>query len=110
VPLAGTLVGALPLVVLAAASSGQRALAVIAVFVAYQIIENLFVQRSVERLTVRVGPFITLAAGLVGLELSGIAGALLATLAGTIAVTTVNELAKSAAAEEHPGDGERSTE
>ncbi len=109
VPLAGTLVGALPIVVLAAASSGPRALAVTVVFAAYQTIENLVVGRRVERSTVRVGPFVTLAAGLVGLELSGIAGALLATLAATIAVTTANELAKSTAAEEHPGVEERSS-
>ncbi len=109
VPLAGALVGALPIVVLAAASSGPRALAVIVVFIAYQAIENLLVERNVERSTVRVGPFITLVAGLVGLELSGIAGALLTTLAATIIVTTTNELAKSAAAKEHPTVEERST-
>ncbi len=108
VPLAGALVGALPIVVLAMASSGTRALAVVMVFIAYQVLENLLVERSVERTTVRVGPFITLAAGLVGLELSGIAGALLATLAATIAVSTANELAKSRAAQEHAGAEERS--
>ena len=67
----------------------------ILVFVAYQAVENLLVQRSVERSTVRVGPFVTIAAGLVGLELSGVAGALLAVLAATIALTVADELAKS---------------
>jgi predicted PurR-regulated permease PerM len=108
VPLAGALVGALPIVILAATSSAERALAVVMVFVAYQAIENLLVERNVERSTVRVGPFVTLAAGLVGLELSGIAGALLATLAATIAMTTADELAKSIVSQEHPADGERS--
>ena len=93
VPLAGAFVGALPIVALAAASSGDRAIAVALFFVAYQAIENLVVQRDVERSTVRVGPFVTLAAGLVGLELSGTAGALLAVLAATMAVTAVDELA-----------------
>ena len=102
VPLAGALIGALPIVVLAAASSGERAVTLIVVFVAYQALENLLVQRSVERSTVRVGPFVTLAAGLVGLELSGVAGALLAVLAATIAVTVADELAKSEPAEPEP--------
>jgi predicted PurR-regulated permease PerM len=110
VPLAGTLVGALPIVGLAATSSGNRALAVIIVFIGYQVLENLLIERSVERATVRVGPFITLAAGLVGLELSGIAGALLAVLGATVAVTTANEVAKSAAAQEHSGADQRSGE
>jgi predicted PurR-regulated permease PerM len=93
VPLAGTVVGALPIVALAAASSGERALVVALAFVAYQLVENLLVQRNVERATVKVGPFVTLAAGLVGLELSGAAGALLAVLAATMVVTAADELA-----------------
>lgn len=96
VPLAGAFVGALPIVLLAAATSGDRALVLVVVFVAYQVIENLLVQRSVERSTVRVGPFVTIAAGLVGLELSGVAGALLAVLAATIALTTVDQLSEPA--------------
>lgn len=96
VPLAGAFVGALPIVVLAAAASGERAVVLIVVFVAYQAVENLLVQRSVERATVRVGPFVTIAAGLVGLELSGVAGALLAVLAATIALATAAQLAPPA--------------
>ncbi len=106
VPLAGAVVGALPIVLLAAASSGERALVVAVAFVVYQTVENLLVQRSVERSTVRVGPFVTLAAGLVGLELSGVAGALLAVLAATIAVAAADELAKAQLAEVSP-PGER---
>lgn len=96
VPLAGALIGAMPIVVLAATSSGERSVVLIVVFVTYQAVENLLVQRRVERSTVRVGPFVTVAAGLVGLELSGVAGALLAVLAATIAVTAADELAQSA--------------
>ena len=93
VPVAGAAVGALPIVALAAASSGERAVVVAVAFVAYQVIENVLVQRNVERATVKVGPFVTLAAGLVGLELSGVAGALLAVLAATMAVSATDELA-----------------
>ncbi|HEX2048207.1 MAG TPA: AI-2E family transporter [Acidimicrobiales bacterium] len=94
VPLAGAAVGALPIVALAAASSGERALVVALAFVAYQVVENVLVQRRVERATVKVGPFVTLAAGLVGLELSGVAGALLAVLAATMVVSGADELAR----------------
>jgi predicted PurR-regulated permease PerM len=96
VPLAGAFIGALPIVLLAAATSGERSLVLIAAFVAYQVMENVLVQRSVERATVRVGPFVTIAAGLVGLELSGVAGALLAVLAATIVLTTVDQLSEPA--------------
>jgi predicted PurR-regulated permease PerM len=93
VPLAGALIGALPIVVLAAATSTERAVVLALAFVAYQVVENILVERSVERSTVRVGPFVTLAAALVGVELSGVAGALLAVLAATMAVTAADELA-----------------
>ena len=107
VPLAGAMVGALPIIVLAASTSGERALVVTVAFVVYQSMENLLVQRSIERSTVRVGPFVILAAGLVGLELSGVAGALLAMLAATIAITAADELARSAL-KEHRDHAERS--
>jgi predicted PurR-regulated permease PerM len=95
VPLAGAFVGALPIVALAAASSESRAGWLIVAFVAYQCVENLLVQRNVERATVRVGPFVTLVAALVGVELSGVAGALLAILAATMVVTAADELAET---------------
>jgi predicted PurR-regulated permease PerM len=107
VPLAGAVIGAMPIVVLAAATSGQRAVVLIVGFVLYQVIENVLVQRSVEASTVRVGPFVTIAAGLVGVELSGIAGALLAVLAATIALTTLDQLAEPEL-KEHPEPAERS--
>jgi len=109
VPLAGALIGAVPIIVLAAASSGERSLALIVAFVAYQTVENLVVQRSVEGSTVRVGPFVTIAAALVGLELSGVAGALLAVLAATIVVTTAEELSRQRL-KEHAEPAEYSTD
>ena len=92
VPVGGALVGALPIVALAAVRSSSDALGLAAVFIAYQMMENLVVQRRIEADTVKVGPFLTLLAGLVGLELSGMAGALLAVLAVTIAVTIADEV------------------
>lgn len=93
VPLAGTVVGALPVVGLAAAASGPKAAWVAAAFVAYQLVENAFVERPVEQATVRTGPFLTLAAGIIGLELSGVAGALLCVLAAVGLVAAADELA-----------------
>lgn len=107
VPLAGAFIGAVPIVVLAAATSGDRAVVLVLAFVVYQMIENILVQRSVQTSTVRVGPFVTIAAGLVGVELSGVAGALLAVLAATIALTTLDQIAEPAL-KEHLEPAERS--
>ncbi len=93
VPLGGALVGALPIVALAAVSSAADATWLAVIFVAYQLAENFLVESRVERQTVRVGPFLTLAAGLVGLELAGVPGALLSVLAVTIAIATTDEVA-----------------
>jgi predicted PurR-regulated permease PerM len=92
VPGVGAFVGALPIIVLAAVVSGERAAVLTVAFLTYQALENRFVQRPVERATVRIGPFLTLAGGLVGLELSGLAGALLVVLAVVLAVVTAEEL------------------
>jgi predicted PurR-regulated permease PerM len=93
VPVGGAFIGALPIVLLAGVVSGWRAVVLALAFIAYQLVENLAVQRRVEAATRRVGPFLTLAAGLVGLELSGVAGALLLVLAAAIAVAAADELA-----------------
>ena len=93
VPLAGVMVGAGPIVGLAAVESGDRALVLALAFAAYQVVENLVVQRRVERATIRLGPFVTLIAGLVGVELSGVAGALLLVLAATVAMVAADEVA-----------------
>lgn len=108
VPLAGAAVGALPIVALAAVGSGDRALVVALVFVAYQLMENLLVQRRVEAATLTLGPFLTLLAGLVGLELSGVAGALLCVLAAGMAVAAAAHLAPPDP--ERTAGAERSTE
>ena len=95
VPLAGTVVGALPIVGLAAVVSAERAAVVAIAFLAYQVIENTLVERPVERATLRLGPFLTLAAGMVGLELSGVAGSLLCALAAAMVVAAADELGQS---------------
>jgi predicted PurR-regulated permease PerM len=93
VPLIGAVVGALPIVLLATAAEPSRGLLLAIVFIAYQLIESLIVQRWVEGKSVRVGPFITVVAGFAGLEIYGAGGALMALLAATLIVALVDELA-----------------
>jgi predicted PurR-regulated permease PerM len=93
VPVIGVVVGTLPIVILAAATSPTEALVLALAFAAYQAVETLFLQRWVERRSVRVGPFLTVAAGFGGLELYGVGGALIALLAATLVVALVDELA-----------------
>jgi predicted PurR-regulated permease PerM len=92
VPLVGALVGAMPVVVLVAVFfSAERALAVAVAFLAWQAFEYLAVQRRIERSSVHLGPFVTLFAGIVGLELYGIGGALLAVVAAAALVAVGDE-------------------
>jgi len=93
-PTVGAAVGALPILALAAVASGAKAAWLLVAFVGYQVVENRLVERPIERATVRIGPFLTLAGGLVGLELSGFAGALLAVLALTMVVVALEELSR----------------
>ncbi len=93
VPILGTVIGAAPLVGFAAAASVPKGLATAALFVLYQVAETVFVQRRIERRTIRVGPFLTVAAGFGGLELYGLAGALLGVLATAVVVTVLDEAA-----------------
>jgi predicted PurR-regulated permease PerM len=92
VPVVGAVVGAVPIVLLAAADSPDRAIVVGVAFLAYEVLETFVLQRWVERRSLRVGPFLTVGAGVIGLELYGIGGALVMLLLVTLAVATVEEL------------------
>jgi predicted PurR-regulated permease PerM len=99
VPLVGALIGAVPIVALAAIVSPERGWALVLVFVAYQLLEWLFVQRWIERRTIRVGPFATVVAGFAGLELYGVGGALVVLLTVTLVMATLDELLPPAEAD-----------
>jgi predicted PurR-regulated permease PerM len=92
VPIVGAVIGAAPIVVLAAVADPWRGAALAAVFVAYQVFEDLAVQSRLERATMRLGPFLTVAAGFAGLELRGLPGALIAVIAVATAAAAVDEL------------------
>ena len=91
VPLLGALVGGLPLIGLAAAIDPGRGLAMAGAFVAYQVVEDVVLQRRLERGSVRLGPFLTVVGGFAGLELYGLAGALLAVLGLALVVAALDE-------------------
>jgi predicted PurR-regulated permease PerM len=93
VPLIGAAVGAMPIVVLAGVGHPARAVELAAAFFAYQLVEDLVVQPWLERRTLRVGPFLTVAAGFAGLELYGIGGAVVSLLALSLVVAALDELA-----------------
>ena len=92
VPLVGAFIGALPIILLALVFSWQRAVVVALIFVAYQVFESLVLQRKVERDSLHLGPFLTVAAGLIGIELYGLGGGLLALLLVCLAVGVADEV------------------
>lgn len=92
VPLVGTAVGALPIVGLAAARAPADAIWIALVFVLYQVLEATVLQPYVERRSVRIGPFATVAGGFAGLELYGFGGAVVTLLGLAVVVAALDEL------------------
>jgi predicted PurR-regulated permease PerM len=92
VPLVGAVVGGAPIVVLAFVDDPAKGGLLLALLVAYQAFEDLAVEPRLEAATMRLGPFLTLAAGLVGFELRGATGALLAVLLAALVAAAVSEL------------------
>jgi predicted PurR-regulated permease PerM len=86
VPLIGAVVGALPVAVLAAAESPTSGVIVLLLFILYEGFESAVIQRHLEQRSVHVGPFLTLIAGSIGLELYGLGGALFAVFATSVAM------------------------
>jgi len=93
VPLVGSFVGALPIVVIAAAQNPWHGVAAGLFFVAYQIADDVLVQPNIHRRSMRLGPFLTTLVGVGGLELYGLGGALVATLAVALVVAALAEMA-----------------
>jgi len=93
VPLVGSFVGALPIVVIAGAQQPSHGAAAAAFFIVYQVAEGTLAQRRIDRRTLRLGPFLTTVAGAAGLELYGLGGGLVFTLALALVVATLVEIA-----------------
>lgn len=93
VPFLGAVIGAAPIVLLAAVADPARGALLALVFLGYQVFEDLVLQRRVEDATMRLGPFLTVVAGFAGLELRGLSGALLGVLAVAMVVAVLDEVA-----------------
>jgi predicted PurR-regulated permease PerM len=93
VPVIGAVVGAVPIVALAAIAEPSRGILLAVVFIAYQLVEWLVLQRWIERRTVHIGPFVTVVVGFAGLELYGVGGALVTLLATVLGAAALDELA-----------------
>jgi len=92
VPVLGIVLGGLPLVLLAAATSPAWETAIAGlVLAAWQLFETLYLQPRVEARSVHLGPFISIAIGMIGLELYGIGGALIALVLATVIGTLIDE-------------------
>lgn len=75
IPLIGVVLGSVPLLLLAGTTATWPAtLAVVAILVGWQVFEGLVLQRRVEERSLHLGPFVTVAVAMVGLELYGIGG------------------------------------
>jgi predicted PurR-regulated permease PerM len=92
VPVAGVLIGAVPIVAFAGASSMTRMVVVALAFIAIAVLEGMFVKPRIERATMRLGGFATVFVAFAGLELYGISGALLALLIAALFVASLREL------------------
>lgn len=93
IPVLGVVLGALPLVLLAGATSAAWETAIVAaVLLGWQVFETLYLQAQVERRSLHVGPFITIAIGMIGIELYGIGGALIALVAAVVLAATADEI------------------
>jgi len=93
-PVAGTFVGALPIVLFAGAASTTRAVVVGLAFVAIGIGEYVLTSYT-ERQTVEVGSFLIVLAAFGGLELYGLTGALLGVLGVIVLVAILDELRRA---------------
>jgi predicted PurR-regulated permease PerM len=92
IPLLGVVLGALPLILLAATTaSWQGAVTVTVLMLGWQAFEAIVLQRRVEERSLHIGPFVTVAVAMVGLEVYGIGGALVALVATVLAAAVLDE-------------------
>jgi predicted PurR-regulated permease PerM len=92
IPLVGVVVGAAPLILLAGATaSGVGTVLVTLVLLGWQAFESLRLQRRVEARSLHIGPFVTSAVAMVGLELYGIGGALIGLVVVVLLAATLDE-------------------
>jgi predicted PurR-regulated permease PerM len=84
IPLFGVLVGSLPVVVLASTHSPEEGMLVVVLLLAFHAGKALIGRNRLEHSTLRVGPFLTAFAAVIGLELYGLGGALVWVMGMTV--------------------------
>jgi predicted PurR-regulated permease PerM len=92
VPFVGVVIGGVPMILLAAADSPSSAVAVGLALLAWQVVDAVVLQRRLEAGSLHLGPFVTVALAMVGLELYGIGGALAAVALAVVASALADEL------------------
>jgi predicted PurR-regulated permease PerM len=92
IPVGGVIIGAIPIVAFAGATSGARAIIVAAIFVVMALVEGFVIKPRLERATMQLGAFVTVFVGFAGLELYGFSGALLGLLGAALFVAALQEL------------------
>jgi predicted PurR-regulated permease PerM len=97
-PVAGVLIGALPIIVFAGAHTPARAAVVAGCFLVI-LVCDWWVNRWLERRTVYVGSFPIVLAAFGGLELYGLNGALLFVLGAVLIVSIISEIGPEEVAE-----------
>jgi predicted PurR-regulated permease PerM len=97
-PVAGVLIGSLPIIVFAAAHTPTRALVVAGCFLVI-LVCDWWVNRWLERRTVYIGSFPIVLAAFGGLELYGLNGALLFVLGAVLIVSIISEIGPEEVAE-----------
>jgi predicted PurR-regulated permease PerM len=93
IPLLGVLLGSVPLILLAATTATwQGTVLVAAVLVGWQIFEAIRLQRAVEAVSLHIGPFITTAVAMMGLELYGFGGAIVGLAFAVLVAAVLDEV------------------
>jgi predicted PurR-regulated permease PerM len=93
VPLLGLVVGAAPIVLLATAGTPAKGAAVAGIFVVFQVFDSALFQRRIEDRSLKIGPVLSLVAGMIGFELYGAGGALVTWVLAVVVVAAADELA-----------------
>jgi predicted PurR-regulated permease PerM len=97
-PVAGVLIGAIPIVVFAGAQSTERALVVALAFVVIGMADYV-VNRWLERRSIHIGSFLIVLAAFGGLELYGLMGALLFVMGAVLLAAILSEFGLEEVAE-----------
>lgn len=93
VPAVGVIIGSIPLVLLAAATSPAWQVVLVAlVLLGWEVFETTYLQFRVERSSLHIGPFLTIAVTMVGLELYGIGGALVLLVVAVCVMAAADEI------------------